>query len=76
MTLPGLPDAIAVVRSWAPGPDGAIEAAWATGCNLGTAVAFQSLSVEAIERSGVPVFTLIEGPACSDALDALAVAIQ
>ena len=52
------PDSIAVVRQPSPDGEDAVETAWATGCNPGTTVAFREIPVEALERSGVPTFTL------------------
>ena len=64
--------AIVVVRDHIPNdPE---TTAWATGCNRGTCTHHFAVDLDAVERSGVPVFTLIEYPACVGALDALAAA--
>jgi hypothetical protein len=61
--------AIAVVRDW-NGLD-PVETAWATGCNAGTAVGVRAVPVDVIERTGVPLFTLLTPPVSTAALDAL-----
>jgi hypothetical protein len=70
------PDALALIRSWAPTQDSAVETAWATGCNPGCGVAIMGpLPVEVIEAPALPLFTLIEGPAALAALDAIRAAL-
>ncbi len=70
------PQSVAFVRCWEPRGDGnvgAVEAAWATGCNPGGIVLFQQLPHDMVERAGIPMFTLIAQPAASEALLALGV---
>jgi hypothetical protein len=67
------PDAIAFVRDWTDDP---VTTAWATGCAISMAVGIDELPVDVLERAGVPLFTLLEPPASTAALDALTAAMR
>jgi hypothetical protein len=66
-------DEIAVVRSYGPTGDGAVETAWATGCNTGETVGCQGIDVATLEASGVECFTLISGDDVDRSLAALGI---
>jgi hypothetical protein len=66
---------VAFVRSWDPTIGGAVETAWATGCNAGGQVIVRGpFPAEILERAGVRLFELIDDPADVAAVDAVGAA--
>jgi hypothetical protein len=59
------PDSLAVIRTWSPVREDAVQTAWATGCNPGGGVAVVG-PIPAVRfvaaRLPLPLFELVEGP--------------
>jgi hypothetical protein len=56
--------------------DGAVTAAWATGCNAGGQVAGMEVDAADVDRAAIPICTLLTGPAAVAALDAFRAATR
>jgi hypothetical protein len=70
-----VPQALSLLRSWAPDTSFAADTAWATGCNLPRGVLIEEIPVDVAVESGVEMFRLHEGIEADDAYRAIGEAL-